>query len=53
LLQTNPSTPSVALTTNWGPVLAGGTVVCLPTIVVFLLLQRYLVGGLLQGSLKE
>jgi len=35
-----------------GPVLAGATVDCQPTIVAFLL-QRYLVSRLLQGSLKE
>jgi len=52
LLQTSPSVPVVAFTSNWGPLLAGSTIVLLPTVVIFLLMQRYFVSGLLQGSIK-
>lgn len=45
-----------SFTTNhgpeWGPLMAGATIVGLPVVVLFLLLQRYLVGGLTAGSVK-
>jgi multiple sugar transport system permease protein len=47
------SQQSYTTTGSWGPVLAGSTVVFLPTIVIFLAMQRYFVRGVLQGSLKE
>jgi ABC-type glycerol-3-phosphate transport system permease component len=37
----------------WGPVLAGSVVVFLPTVVIFLAMQRYFIRGVLQGSVKE
>jgi N,N'-diacetylchitobiose transport system permease protein len=45
-----------SFTTNhgpeWGPLMAGATITGLPVVVFFLLLQRYLVGGLTAGSVK-
>jgi multiple sugar transport system permease protein len=37
---------------NWGLLMAGGTLVGLPATVLFLLLQRRLVGGLTAGAVK-
>ncbi len=36
----------------WGYFAAGGMVIVLPTLIVFLILQRYLVGGLTVGGVK-
>jgi len=36
----------------WGYFAAGGMVIVLPTLIVFLLLQRFLVGGLTAGGVK-
>lgn len=45
-----------SFTTNhgpqWGPLMAGATITGLPVVFFFLLLQRYLVGGLTAGSVK-
>ena len=45
-----------SFTTNhgpeWGPLMAGATITGLPVVALFLLLQRYLVGGLTAGSVK-
>ncbi len=38
---------------NWGATMAGGAIASIPILVLFLLGQRYLVGGLLAGALKE
>lgn len=38
---------------NWGPALAASAVVFLPTVIVFLTLQRFFIRGMLEGSLKE
>ena len=38
--------------TQWGPLMAGATITGLPVVAFFLLLQRYLVGGLTAGSVK-
>ena len=35
-----------------GTILAGGVVICLPVVVLFLVVQRHLVGGLLGGATK-
>ena len=37
---------------SWGEVMAGGVVIALPTIILFLLFRRQLVGGLLAGGVK-
>ena len=37
---------------DWGPLMAGATITGLPVVAFFLLLQRYLVGGLTAGSVK-
>jgi multiple sugar transport system permease protein len=37
---------------DWGLLMAGGTLVGLPATVLFLLLQRKLVGGLTAGAVK-
>lgn len=39
-------------TINWGMLAAGGVVVTLPVVLVFLLLQRYLIRGLTAGAVK-
>jgi N,N'-diacetylchitobiose transport system permease protein len=45
-----------SFTTNhgpeWGPLMAAATLTGLPVVVFFLLLQRYLVGGLTAGAVK-
>jgi len=52
MLQVNPKLPAVTATSNWGPLLAGSTIVMLPTIIIFLAMQRYFLSGVLQGSIK-
>jgi ABC-type glycerol-3-phosphate transport system permease component len=37
---------------SWGEVMAGGTVIALPAILLFLLFRNQLVGGLLAGGIK-
>jgi ABC-type glycerol-3-phosphate transport system permease component len=43
---------AMTATSNWGPILAAATVVFMPTIVVFLFMQRFFLRGVLQGSVK-
>jgi N,N'-diacetylchitobiose transport system permease protein len=61
VLLSSPSNQTVTVwlasfTTNhgpqWGPLMAGATITGLPVVGFFLLLQRYLVGGLTAGSVK-
>jgi multiple sugar transport system permease protein len=49
----NPTTITSVPTANFGPVLAGSTLVLLPTIVIFLAMQRYFLSGILEGSIKS
>lgn len=37
---------------EWGPLLASGVISVVPILVLFILLQRYLVSGLTAGALK-
>jgi ABC-type glycerol-3-phosphate transport system permease component len=37
---------------SWGTVMAGGVVIALPAVVLFLVFRRQLVGGLLAGGIK-
>ena len=37
---------------NWGGIMASGVIVTLPVIALFAVVQRYLIGGLTQGSVK-
>lgn len=39
--------------TRWNDLMAVSTVVAIPIVIFFVLLQRYIVGGLTAGSLKE
>jgi multiple sugar transport system permease protein len=39
-------------TINWGVLQAGVLVTVVPCVVIYLLLQRYYIGGLLAGALK-
>jgi multiple sugar transport system permease protein len=39
--------------TRWNELMAVSTVVALPIVLFFVFLQRYIVGGLTSGSLKE
>ena len=45
-----------SFTTNhgpqWGPLMAGATITGLPVVALFLVLQRYLTGGLTAGAVK-
>jgi arabinogalactan oligomer/maltooligosaccharide transport system permease protein len=36
----------------WGYFAAGGMIIVLPTLIVFLALQRFLIGGLTAGGVK-
>ena len=38
---------------NWGQVLAASSVVFIPTVAVFLAMQRYFIRGMLEGSIKQ
>lgn len=40
------------LTSRWGLFTAGAVIASLPVLALFLALQRYIVGGLIQGSVK-
>lgn len=39
-------------TENWGPFAAGALLAAIPVVILFLLLQRFIVGGLTQGAVK-
>ena len=39
--------------TDWGNVMAGAALTTLPTLIMFLPLQRYMVAGLAAGSVKQ
>lgn len=39
-------------TVDWGMLTAGGAIIALPPTVLFIFFQRYLVGGLVSGSVK-
>jgi multiple sugar transport system permease protein/arabinosaccharide transport system permease protein len=43
---------AMTTTSNWGAMLAASTVVFMPTVIVFLAVQRFFLRGVLQGSLK-
>ena len=45
----NSETGSAA---SWGPLLAASAIVFLPTIVIFLIMQRYFIRGMMEGSVK-
>lgn len=51
-LQSTLLLSAMTTTANWGAILAAATVVFMPTIVVFLFMQRFFLRGVLQGSLK-
>ena len=36
-----------------GPLLAAAAIVFLPTVVIFLLMQRYFIRGMMEGSVKQ
>lgn len=37
---------------NWGPFAAGALLAAIPVVILFIFLQRFIVGGLTQGSVK-
>ena len=39
--------------THWNAIMAYGTLLVIPVIVMFVFLQKYIVGGLTQGAVKE
>lgn len=41
-----------AFTTNWGVFTAGALLAAIPVVILYLLLQDYIVGGLTQGAVK-
>jgi ABC-type maltose transport system permease subunit len=38
--------------TNWGNLMAASVLICIPVFILFLFVQRQLVGGLTQGAVK-
>jgi multiple sugar transport system permease protein len=46
----NSETGSAA---SWGPLLAAAAVVFLPTVAIFLVMQRYFIRGMMEGSVKQ
>ncbi len=40
-------------TTNWGTLMAGSVLVTIPVVVLFLALQKHLVGGMTAGAVKQ
>lgn len=55
-LQTIPTFLSVFVgqyQTRWGPLFAGSVFATLPPLIVFILLQRYFISGLVSGAVKE
>jgi len=55
-LQTIPTFLSVFVgqyQTRWGPLFAGSVFATLPPLVVFIMLQRYFISGLVSGAVKE
>ncbi len=51
-LQAGLFSNAMTTTSNWGTMLAASTVVFMPTVIVFLAVQRYFLRGVLEGSLK-
>ncbi|WP_286277991.1 hypothetical protein [Naasia aerilata] len=39
--------------TQWGPLMAASTIVAIPIVIVFVIFQRYITGGLAAGSVKD
>jgi ABC-type maltose transport system permease subunit len=39
--------------TNWTNLMAGGVIIALPIVILFLCLQRYLVSGMTAGAVKQ
>ncbi|WP_323186739.1 hypothetical protein [Streptomyces sp. NBC_00878] len=39
--------------TDWGPLMAAATLVSVPVVRAFAMLQRYIVGGLTAGTVKS
>lgn len=39
--------------TRWGPLFAGSVLATIPPLIVFMVLQRYFIAGLVSGSVKE
>ena len=37
---------------NWGPFAAGSLIASIPIVIIFLSLQKYIIGGLTSGSVK-
>ena len=40
-------------TTNWGTLMAGSVLVTIPVVILFLALQKHLVGGMTAGAVKQ
>lgn len=39
--------------TNWGTLMAGAVLITIPVVILFLALQKYLVGGMTAGAVKQ
>jgi ABC-type glycerol-3-phosphate transport system permease component len=37
---------------SWGEIMAGGVLISLPAVLLFMIFRRYLVGGLIAGGVK-
>lgn len=38
---------------NWGQIMAGSTIACIPGLIIFLWLEKYLIQGFTRGGVKE
>jgi multiple sugar transport system permease protein len=39
--------------TRWGPLFAGSILATLPPLIIFMILQKFFIAGLVSGSVKE
>lgn len=39
--------------TNWGTLMAGAVLITIPVVILFLALQKHLVGGMTAGAVKQ
>lgn len=39
--------------TNWNGIMAGGVIITVPVVIIFLLMQKYLIAGMTAGAVKQ
>jgi ABC-type glycerol-3-phosphate transport system permease component len=52
IIVSNPFSSATGTASSWGPILAGIALVLLPTVDIFLVMQRYVIRGAPEGSVK-